>query len=166
VPLYQLWTDPETGLPLWACNHYQPAGPNQELAYYWHKRAIRPDHAKKQSGQKTPYTRKGRYKEKRRPVPAQTAKVWWADCIGDLEEVERLLVQGLDAMGKKRKALVRSIDVKEIDRFQMDRPVPLTYFDDDTEVEEHGYMGWTPPYWPGVPQVQAECGVPGTKQHQ
>jgi len=162
VPLYQLWTDPQTGLPLWACNHYRPAGPSEEVAYYWHKRAIRPEHAKKQTGQKTPYTRKGRYKEKRRPVPAQTAKTWWADCIGVPDEVNRLLTQGLDAMGKKRKALVRSVCVEGISRFEMNRPVPLRYFDDPADVEKHSYMGWTPPYWPGVPQVQAECGMPSS----
>jgi len=157
VPLYRFWTDPKTGLPLWAANPFEPQGPNERITVYLHKRSIRPSHAKKQKGQKTPYSIKGRYKEKRIPVPAQTARHWWADCIGYRHEVLRLM-ENLDALGKERMAKVQSVRVKKIDRFRMDRPVPVRYFDDETDVEARGYTGWTPPYW--LADAQAECAVP------
>jgi len=159
VPLFQLWMDPKTGLPLWACNNFAPVGPSEEIAFYWHKRTIRPEHAKKRSEQRTPYAYKGRHKEKRVPTPAQTAKTWFADCIGHRDEVARLFEE-LEVIGKRRKALVRSVEVRRLDNFKMRRPVPLRYFNETTNVEPHGQKGWTPPYWAGVPQVQAECGVP------
>lgn len=157
VPLFRLWADPETRLPLWACNSFTPAGPNAQVTEYWHKRSIRSDHARKQKGQRTPYSIKGRYKEKRVPLPAQTARYWWADCIGYRPEVLRLMQQ-LRVFGKKRMALVRNVRVQKIERFQMQRPVPLHYFDESTDVQHHGYTGWTPPYW--LAETQTECGVP------
>jgi len=157
VPLFRLWTDPETGLPLWAANPFAPHGPSERVTEYWHKRSIRPTHAKKQKGQKTPYKIKGRYKEKRVPLPAQTARHWWADCIGYRHEILRLM-KNLDTLGKKRMAVVQDVRVKRIDRFRMDRPVPVRYFDDEADVEPRGYTGWTPPYW--LADAQAECAVP------
>lgn len=159
VPLYRLWADPETGLPLWACNHYAPAGPTVDTTITIHKRMIQDVHASEATTPRQPDPKRGRHKTKRIHHPATEARAWWADCIGNAEEIRRLLSQ-LDAMGKKRRALVQSIEVRPIDQFQMNRPVPLRYFDEDTEVEQHGYMGWSPPYWSGVPVCQAECGVP------
>jgi hypothetical protein len=159
VPLYRLWTCPDTGLPLWAANPFQPHGPNVKTVEYWHKRMIRPEHARKQKGQRQPYGIKGRYKEKRVPLPAQTARTWWADCIGDADEVARLM-DTVEVMGKRRKALVVEVRVEPLEQFRMCRPVPLGYFDDPSICTARTYTGWTPPYWSGVPQCQAECGMP------
>src|SRR5690606_10100007 len=99
VPLYRLWTCPETRLPLWACNPFRPVGPNQRVTTFLHKRTVRPEHARQQKGQPQPYPIKGRHKEKRVPLPAQTARYWYADGIGDEAEVARLM--GLvEVMGK------------------------------------------------------------------
>lgn len=159
VPLYLLWRHPESGLPLWACNDFAPAGPNKRITEYWHKRIIRPEHARPQKGQPQPYSIKGRYKEKRVPMPAQTAAVWWADAIGDPAEVLRLM-QLVQAMGKRRMALVTAVSVEPIERFAMTRPVPLDYLDDPERATHRAVQGWTPPYWPGVPECHAECGLP------
>lgn len=158
APLYRLWTCPDTGLPLWAANHFAPVGPVAKTVSYWHKRAIRPEHARPQKGQPQPYSIKGRYKEKRVPLPAVVASYWWADCVGDPDEVLRLIGR-VEVVGKKRMALVRGVSVEPLGRFAMNRPVPIRYFDNPAEVQDRQYQGWTPPYWPGVPECQAECGL-------
>lgn len=159
VPLYRLWTCPDTRLPLWACNHFRPVGPNTKVTTFLHKRSIRVEHARRQKGQSQPYTIKGRHKEKRVPLPAQTARYWYADCIGHADEVARLM--GLvEVMGKRRMALVRAVAVEPIERFGMNRPVPLGFFDEETAITRRQFKGWTPPYWPGVPECHAECGLP------
>src|SRR5690606_14334682 len=125
---------------------------------FLHKRTVRPEHARQQKGQPQPYPIKGRHKEKRVPLPAQTARYWYADGIGDEAEVARLM--GLvEVMGKRRMALVRAVAVEPIERFHMDRPVPLAFFDGETAVTGRQFCGWTPPYWPGVPECHAECGM-------
>lgn len=160
VPLHLLWTCPDTKLPLWACNHLAPAGPGDAISVYWHKRSIRPEHARQQKGQPQPYSIKGRYKEKRVPLPARTETLWWADCIGHRDEVERLL-RTVDSIGKKRMATVTALSVVPLeDRFRMNRPVPVTYFDPSTQLQGRVYTGWTPPYWAGVPECHAECAMP------
>lgn len=157
VPLYRLWTDPVTGLPLWASNHFAPGGESLQAESYWHKRMIRTEMVRQRPGQPQPYAIKGRYKEKRVPMPVKAAGCWEVDCIGDPEEIARLL-RSLDAIGKKRMALVLGFDVQQIDQFTLKRPVPVHYFDDPTAVTNKQYVGWTPPYWPGAPECHAECG--------
>lgn len=159
LPLKLLWVSPE-GLPLWACSDlYSAAGKNSTVEY-WHKRfpeqAIIDWCAKPNTD-----TGSGRYKEYRIPVRTEMPEdsVLYALCIGNREELERLLsyithVGKKPAQGKGRvlRWYVESIqndnpEVTILDR----RPVPLDYFMACGMTKISGTLSplsaWTPPYW-------------------
>lgn len=161
VPLRLVWTDPDTDMPLWAANHFRPVGGSVKSVHYWHRRMIRPDlgHV---PGKRRPKVdgRAGRYKEIRMPLPTENARRWAADCIGDPAEVARLLERCV-ALGKRRLARVLQWHVVPIDgEFRFTRPVPAGYVGTPQDGASLRYGGWTPPYWPGVPECQAWCVVP------
>lgn len=160
VPLRRMWQDPATGMPLWAANHFAPAGDSVKSVMYWHRRMIRPDLGHVPGGRRPKVdNRAGRYKEIRMPLPTENASRWAADCVGDPAEVARLL-ERCSALGKRRLSRVLAWHVVPIDgEFSFTRPVPAEYAgtEDRTQLR---YGGWTPPYWPGVPECQAWCAVP------
>lgn len=160
VPLRLVWTDPETEMPLWAANHFQPIGGSVKSVMYWHRRMIRGDLGHVPGGRRPKVDgRAGRYKEIRMPLPTENAKRWAADCIGDPAEIARLLERCV-ALGKRRLARVLQWHVVPIDgEFRFTRPVPAAYLGASPEGSSLRYCGWTPPYWPGVPECQAWCTV-------
>lgn len=160
VPLRLMWTDPATEMPLWAANHFAPVGESAKSVMYWHRRMIRPDLGHVPGGRRPKVDgRAGRYKEIRMPLPTENARRWATDCVGDPAEVARLLANCF-ALGKRRLARVLEWHVVPIDgEFGFARPVPAEYagVQDRTRLS---YGGWTPPYWPGVPECQAWCVTP------
>lgn len=170
APLYLLWRDPAYGLPLWASNPFVPEGQSVRMSIYWHKRMVRgelmPDQYQ-EPGTKKPKRPdvagiKGRYKEKRIPLPAEQAPVWSATCIGDADEIARLL-ERVTALGKRRLGLVQWWEVADIERFEIGRPVPEAYCDDLPAGLPRKFAGWTPPYFPGVPPCQGWCVEPNAE---
>lgn len=159
APLKIMWRHPQTGHPLYASNAFTPVGHNQHLTVWWHKRFVRPELARaeavKRKGDIQPS--QGRYKEKRTPLPAQTASVWYADCIGDADSIAELL-RLCNRIGKRRMASVEEWCIGKIEAFEYTRPVPVPYRHPNGDLPiDMQYCGWTPPYWPGVPESQGWC---------
>lgn len=165
APLKIVWRHPQTSLPLYASNQFEPVGHDITVAVWWHKRFVRPEHVTLGPGVRKGdiQPNQGRYKEKRVPMPARTAARWQADCIGDAEAIADLL-QDCARVGKRRLALVEQWTIAPVAEFSWSRPVPVAFLAGTDR--EHGipldmrFCGWTPPYWPGVPEAQAWCAVP------
>lgn len=160
VPLKLMWRSP-VGMPLWAANWFEPVGANRQISAWWHKRAIKPEHAALRKGVSKASISEvmGRFKEKRIPMPAQIASTWTTTCIGDANEIARLL-QNIDAIGKKRNAQVVRWTIRGIDEFKFSRWVPAAYMHESSGVIplDMQLAAWTPPYWDGVPECKALCG--------
>lgn len=158
IPLKLVWQQPVTELPLWAANALEPSAGSKSISVWWHKRFIKENFVSHETKYKKSdiAPNKGRFKEKRVPLPAQTAKSWMADCTGDPNEIARLL-QKCVSIGKKRLAMVVEWTVSEVDEFEFSRPLPVEYLQTDLDIEKTIYCGWTPPYWASIPEVQAIC---------
>ena len=162
APLRLLWRSP-AGMPLWAANWFEPVGANRKVSLWWHKRAIKPEHAALRKGVSKASVSEvmGRFKEKRIPMPAQIASTWTTTCIGNPNEIARLL-QSVDAVGKKRNARVSRWTIRPAESFEFTRFVPVAYIHET----QGGFplnsqiAGWTPPYWDGMPECKAMCAVP------
>lgn len=103
----------------------------------------------------------GRFKKKRIPLPAQIASTWTAACIGNADEIARLL-QSVDAVGKKRNACVQRWTIRTADSFEFSRWVPAAYTHETSGSFplDMQLAAWTPPYWDGVPECKSMCYVP------
>lgn len=162
VPLRLLWQSP-AGMPLWATNWFDPVGANRKVSLWWHKRAIKSEHASSRKGiSKSSISEvAGRFKEKRIPMPAQIASTWTTTCIGHADEIARLL-RMVDAVGKKRNARVAKWTIRQAEVFEFNRPIPAAY----THQRDNAFplnvqlAAWTPPYWDGVPECKALCWLP------
>lgn len=163
-PLKLAWRHPVTTLPLWSANWFAPVTADREVSIWWHKRFIREDHvdAARKMNRGEINASAGRFKEKRIPMPAHIASVWQADCVGDADEIARLLTN-CRTLSKKRSALVVEWRISPIDEFVFVRPVPVEF----AGIQEAAslnmrYCGWTPPYWASIPEVQGWCTDVGT----
>lgn len=163
VPLRLEWIDSHTELPLWAANWFEPTTANRKISLWWHKRAAKPEHVRARKGVVKGDVSEvaGRFKEKRIPMPAQIATTWRTSCMGNAEEIARLLAP-IDAIGKKRSAQVLRWSISPAESFQFCRYVPATYgterlggFPLDMQL-----AAWTPPYWDGVPECKSLCFIP------
>lgn len=159
VPLRCLWTEPETGLPLWAATPFSPLGESAPDVAYWHKRAQSGRWTGTKSGKYSISSTNGRWMERRVPLPTVVAEQWAADAVGDPGEVARLLAN-LAFVGKRRSCgfgEVATWRVEPLDAFLLvrdgllTRPLPAGAAH---LVAEHGRpdgepapVGWTPPQW-------------------
>lgn len=148
IPVKIAWVSPD-GLPLFACTHLQPATPSARSTEYWHKRFPVSETVRYCSKVNTPTTR-GPFKEYRIPMQVLTAESVMAYCIGNRNEIQRLLDNYAYFVGKKPsqgngvvlKWEVTEIDMQESDILQS-RSVPSMMLG-----REDGAIGaWTPPYW-------------------
>jgi hypothetical protein len=163
VPLRCLWQDGE-GYPLWAATPFVPEGEQFTDTYYYHKRQQPGMWTGTKSGQLKISSTNGRYMERRVPTPSVTAERFVATCIGDAEEVARLL-HGIAHAGKRR-----AVGFGEVRRWVIDdapefrlvaggkltRNLPEEAID---AIDDYGLLpryrpegatapvGWTPPYW-------------------
>ncbi len=152
LPLAQLWTS-DDGLPLWAASVLRPYGDTVGTEVYLHKRNAPmtfSNSAKLETG-------KGRYMERRIPVPTQVAFAWQARVIGNREWLNFLLPQFTN-IGKHRSRGMGAVKEWRIsdagwtaddivkDAGMLIKPIP----------EEAGLIawpgspvpvGWTPPQW-------------------
>ena len=152
MPLAILWQD-DRGYPLWAATDLQPVGDKAVGREYWHKRypADKAPFGKKQ----TANTTAGRWREYRVPVETVACERFEAACIGNREEVQRLL-DHIGHIGKKTGAgygKVAKWTVEPLHDEQpemlvaLNRPLPLEYARKNCIVGVRGRRGWTPPYW-------------------
>lgn len=157
VPLHCLWRDPR-GLPLWAATPFVPFGTVVRDASYWHKRQQSGEWTGTKRGTFTITATKGRYMERRVPLPTTVASAWEATCIGNLEEIGRLL-EPLTHVGKRRSngfGAVRRWVIREVEVFslvedgKLSRPLPglaVSLLDGMFPQGAPLPLGWTPPQW-------------------
>jgi len=148
LPMQALWHSP-SGLPLWASTDFAPQGEVVSDVTYAHKRALEP---KMTSRNLT--TGKGQFKEIRKPLPTIDANGFSADCVGNAEEIARLL-NTTTGVGKKRAygfGNVAEWIIEDIPEFNLydeaevpRRPLPAKYV--GAWRGDIMWGGWTPPYW-------------------
>lgn len=151
LPLELLWVSPK-GLPLWACTPLTPVGAAIESKEYWHKRY--PTHRAEFGSKMNAVTSAGRWKEYRTPVMAQQVDLLEAFCIGNADEIRRLLdvvthvgKKGSMGYGRAAKWSVDAIDTG-IDQILSARPVPIEYYEPKPVTGTVRLnRGFTPPYW-------------------
>lgn len=166
VPLRCLWRSPgglplPEGLPLWAATPFYPVSEGVPDVVYWHKRAQSGQFTGTKSGRFSIRPTQGRWMERRVPLPTVVADVWEAWCIGDAQEIARLL-RPIAWVGKKR-----SIGFGEVRQWRFERgggfwlvregrlarSMPALALDallpGQRFAEEPAPVGWTPPQWKG-----------------
>lgn len=171
VPLVCLWRSPE-GLPLWAATPFFPASDHALDVAYWHKRAQTGELTGTKTGRFAIRATQGRWMERRVPLPTQVCDTWQAWCIGDGEEIARLL-RPLTHVGKKR-----STGFGEVSRWRIEPAQSFELVHDGRLMrampamaaaqllpwyrmsEEPAPVGWTPPQW--KPSLFAPGWWPGT----
>jgi hypothetical protein len=173
IPIQCLYRSGE-GLPLWASTVFWPAGMPVDDVAYWHKRVQSGRWTGTKTGNFSIRPTQGRYMERRVPLPVKAAcNEWYADCIGNAEEIARLLAP-LSHVSKRRTngfGAVKQWRIEEIEEFSLIRdgillrPVPAEALDavlpDVSFVEDPAPVGWTPPEW--KPDLFRPGWWPGTK---
>ncbi len=151
LPLDILWID-KNGWPLWASTDLKPIDQN-EGREYWHKRY--PAHRAPLGSKLNANTSAGRWREYRMPVKTIHSTSLTAVCIGNLDEVKRLL-DHVTHVGKKGsigygriKWTVEPIElIDTLSAIHAEKALPIEY------AKQQGIEGiyrptkaWTPPYW-------------------
>lgn len=159
VPLQCLWRS-EEGLPLWASTVFWPNGIPVDDVAYWHKRAQSGRWTGTKTGNFSIRPTQGRWMERRVPLPVKAGcNHWYADCIGNAEEIARLLAP-ISHVSKRRTngfGAVKRWRIEEIGGFSLMRdgillrPIPAealeTILPGVSFAEEPAPVGWTPPQW-------------------
>ena len=164
LPLELAWVS-QDGRPLWACTPLVPADRAivADSREYWHKRY--PGHRAEFGDKLNAVTSAGRWKEYRVPVHAQSVSMLAAACIGNAQELERLLgvvthIGKKGSMGYGRVARWSASPAQHaLDDVLARRPVPVAYFEGRNPVGQLSLnRGWTAPYW--YSPWWADCMVP------
>lgn len=161
LPLELAWASPE-GRPLWTCSELRAQGDALRAPFFWHKRYPE-DRAHLSKKGKLPNTRSGRWKEYRMPLSGVVTPEFRATCIGNAEEVARLLSY-ITHVGKKTgygfgrvswSVEVLDTDIETIRGVSLRcRSVPVKYLM-ETEGEARltpeacSRRSWTSPSWFG-----------------
>lgn len=157
IPVHVLWRD-SRGLPLYAASDLLPAGWSATVAHVIHKRAPTGDYSRTKSGKLQLRTDRGRWMERRMPLPAMVATELVAYAIGDGEEIARLL-SGVTNIGKKRahgagavaEWSVEPCDPDDCTTIARDgvlvRPTPEGAGIGFALPDPPSLVGWTPPQW-------------------
>lgn len=151
LPLQLAWVS-DDGRPLWACS---PLMPRQAVRgrEYWHKRY--PTQRAEFGERMAANTSAGRWREYRVPLATDSAEVLLALCIGNADEVLRLLTTTVSHIGKKGTqgfGRVGRWTVTPAGHTLEDvlalRAVPVEFF---AGRQPTGVLApnkaWTPPYW-------------------
>jgi CRISPR type IV-associated protein Csf3 len=156
VPLQRLWSD-DQGLPLWASTVFIPVGISDRDIVYYHKRTITGRWTLSSSKRFNIKSSAGRHMERRIPLPTVLALEWEAFCVGNPDEIARLL-RNVRHLGKRRAIGFGEIAewcIEPADNWSISRsglllrPVPQQAA---RELKIHcldapQLIGWTPPQW-------------------
>lgn len=170
LPLQVLWTHPETGLHLWAATNFEPASKHERSVSYTQRRTMNTAFVRDEKGKPfNPNPKLGRFKETRIPMPTMVCHTLQADCIGHAETIASLLTN-ISHLGKRRaegKGMVGNWKVESLAQFSLlsdgvlRRAIPVEAMEalglnipNDYVVRR---MGWTLPYWTGVPDSRGLC---------
>lgn len=171
IPLRCLWRSPR-GLPLWAATPFHPVGECETDVAYWHKRHQRGIWTGAPKGRFAITATKGRWMERRVPLPTRIADAWVAECVGNADEIARLL-RAFSHVGKRRSngfGEVQQWRILAVSTFTLMREGRLTRALPAEAWPELGLAGipdgepapvaWTPPQW--KPSLFAPGWWPGT----
>lgn len=157
VPLRVSWRH-ALGMPLYACTPFATEGMSIGDQAYWHKRMQSGRWTGTQRGTFNPSPVKGRWMERRQPLPTVVCSEWIAECVGNAEEIARLL-RFAATVGKKRHVGFGAVDrwrIEPASEFALVRDERLTR---ETPLDaaialgiglpsdDPAPVGWTPPYW-------------------
>lgn len=156
VPLRCLWRSPE-GLPLWAATPFHPIGDQVSDVTYWHKRGQTGTMTGTPKGTFSVFRNKGRFMERRVPLPTVVCATFAATCIGDGAEIARLL-ETVPFVGKRRSMGMGEVESWEVTQGtfelvedgQLTRNLPvaaLPLLNGMRPDGEPSPIGWTPPQW-------------------
>jgi len=120
VPLRCLWRSPD-GFPLWAATQFAPVGLSAKDIVYWHKRAQSGEWTKTKSGRFAIRSTQGRWMERRVPLPATVCHEFEATCIGNADEIARLLTP-MAFIGKRS---LGEVECWHVSRLTRDERSPL-----------------------------------------
>lgn len=153
LPLEILWLSKD-GWPLWAASDLIPDDQTSKSQEYWHKRY--PTHRAELGTKLSAKTSAGRWREYRVPVTAIVTGAIKGVCIGNKEEVERLL-KFVTHVGKKGAAGYGRVEwqVREfpdsamaLDAIHRTKATPIDYAaQKGLAGKVKPLSGWTPPYW-------------------
>lgn len=141
------------GLPVWQCNDFDAVDSAVAHTHYHQRSDANPYDmpatqatATLKKRRRMPPTTEGQYMSYRVPLQYTEADRWVCECIGNRDEVLRLLgyLQTVGKKGSQGFGRVLSWDAKSIDSFLLNRPTPVT---DASQPFDAQMMGWTPPYW-------------------
>lgn len=175
VPLQCLWRSP-AGLPLWAATPFTPVGFSTRDIAYWHKRQQSGRWTGTKRGTFTITATKGRWMERRVPLPVTVCNEFVVHCMGHAEEIARLL-KPLTFVGKRRTngfGEVQEWRVEVAETFDLVQEGRLTRALPALALEllplgtvpegQPAPVGWTPPQW--KPSLFAPGWWPGTRVTQ
>lgn len=181
LPLQVLWTHPETGLHLWAATNFESASKHDRSVSYTQRRTMNTAFVRDEKGKPfNPNPKLGRFKETRIPMPTVVCHTFQADCIGHADTIASLL-RNISHIGKRRgegKGMVSVWKVEPIAQFSLvndgvlRRAIPVEAMESLGLQIPNEYvvrrMGWTLPYWTGVPDSRGLCVPDGAsvKMHQ
>ena len=154
VPLKLAYLDKASGIPLWSCNHFEPVGTYHKAVNKIAKRIIKPEMVRDLKKRPKITHVSGRHKEQFISMASVTAKAFEADCIGDVDEIARLLNK-CHSIGKLNSCLVLNWVFCNIDEFKYNRPIPIEY----SKKKPTKFAAWSPPYWNGIPEIRGACSV-------
>ena len=154
VPLKLAWLDKSTNIPLWSCNHFKPVGTYCNSVHKIAKRIIKPEMVKNTKRRPKITNVSGRHKEQFISIPCITAESFEADCVGDVDEIARLLKK-CNTLGKLNNCLVIQWHFCRIPEFKFNRAIPIEY----SKKPPTQFASWSPPYWQGIPEIRGACSV-------
>lgn len=150
LPIVGLWQD-KNGAILYASSDFE-ADVEHKGQEYWHKRYPSTHNEWVKPKQINAKTTAGQYKDYRVPVDVRMAKTVTAYCIGNKDEIQRLL-GFITHIGKKSSQgfwrvvnwQVEPVSNVGINEILANRPVPI-----ESGLKTHGkqrHATWTSPYW-------------------
>lgn len=147
------------GLPLWRSTNFFPVGEWAEYRTHIHKRTEANPYRlaavygtlDAKSPRRSPSSVAGQYMDYRIPVRAVMSERFVARCVGNADEIRRLLIENVTALGRHRAAGFGSVLEWKVTvvpgefSFHDEDGVPLRPIPIQTGFGT--FQGWTPPYW-------------------
>ena len=158
---------------MWAATQLKPIGVSEADVAIYHKRRQSGSYTGTKSGRFAPSGTDGRWADRRIPRPVTVCRELGAECVGNPEEIARLLAT-VTAVGKHR-----AIGHGEVEEWRIE---PITEFTLVREgalmrcvpeaagdalgihpAEQPAMIGWTPPQWlPALFRPGWRAGTPVT----
>lgn len=158
LPIQSIWED-AAGFPLWAATVLRPDDDVYQDRVYTHKRQQPGIYTGTRTGRWAPAATDARFRDRQQVQQTTVCRRWAADCIGDPDEIGRLL-SAISHIGHERRigfGAVRHWMIEPVESFslvvgnRLSRSLPVdarSLTDGRSPVDPPDpLIGWTPPYW-------------------